>query len=207
LTPAVVIAHGLWMTGAETWLLRRRLAQRGFVTYLFRYHTVSDGLAANASALARMIERVPERPVHIVGHSLGGVVALEAVDRFAPNGVGRIVCIGSPVRGSVTARRLAALPWLKGLIGRSMDDLDVRGGLAPWRHAQVEVGIIAGTLPAGVGRAVGAVGRSSDGTVSFDETWLEGAHGRIARPYSHFGLLFSRTVADDVERFLRQGHF
>jgi pimeloyl-ACP methyl ester carboxylesterase len=207
LTPAVVIAHGLWMTGAETLLLRHRLARRGFAPYLFRYHTVTAGLAENAAALARTIERVPERPVHIVGHSLGGVIALEAIDRFAPAGVGRIVCIGSPVRGSVTARRLAAMPWLARVVGRSMDDLNARGGLGSWRHAQVEVGIIAGTTAVGVGRALGAVGPASDGTVSVEETRLDGARDEIVRPFSHFGLLFSASVADDIARFLRHGHF
>ena len=69
----VVVVHGLWMPGMETLLLQRRLHDAGFSPRLFRYRSVSDNLDANAAALARFVDRTPGGPVHVVGHSLGGV--------------------------------------------------------------------------------------------------------------------------------------
>jgi pimeloyl-ACP methyl ester carboxylesterase len=195
------------MTGLETSYLRRGLALRGFVPHMFHYHTVAAGLKANADAMARFVQGVPERPVHIVGHSLGGVVALEMINRHALSGVGRIVCVASPLNGSATARSLIAKPGGRQLIGKSMLELDARGGLGPWRNPSVEVGVIAGSLPIGIGRAIGAIGRASDGTVSVEETRMQGAADHIVRPLTHTSLLFSPIVVDDIARFLRTGHF
>jgi pimeloyl-ACP methyl ester carboxylesterase len=207
LTPAVVVAHGLWMTGAETWLLRRRLARQGFVPYLFRYHTVGEGLAANADAMAEFIRNLAERPVHIVGYSLGGVVALEMMQRHGISGVGRVVCVGSPLKGSATGRMLVGKLGGKRLVGKSILELNARGGLGPWQHSSVEVGVIAGSLPAGIGRAIGALGRASDGTVAVDETRLQGAADHVVRPQTHTSLLFSAAVAADIVHFLKHGRF
>ena len=41
-------------------------------------------------------------PVALVGHSLGGLVALEALRRQPDLPVSRVVCLGSPLRGSGT---------------------------------------------------------------------------------------------------------
>jgi pimeloyl-ACP methyl ester carboxylesterase len=195
------------MTGAETWLLRRRLARQGFVPYSFRYRTVRAGLTANADAMAEFIRNIAERPVHIVGYSLGGVVALEMMRRHGMSSVGRVVCVGSPLNGSATGRMLAGKLRGKRIVGKTILELNARGGLGPWQPSSVEVGVIAGSLPAGLGRAIGALGRASDGTVAIDETRLQGAADHVVRPLNHTSLLFSKTVVDDIVHFLRHGRF
>ena len=71
---AVVSVHGLWMRGASMAVLRRRLEAHGFGFHDFSYSSVTASLATNAAALAQFIERVPGDTVHLVGHSLGGVL-------------------------------------------------------------------------------------------------------------------------------------
>ena len=97
------------MPGAETWLLRLRLARAGFKTHQFVYRSVSVDLDANAQRLTDYLGRVPGDTVHLLGHSLGGVIAVRALQTLAPARIGRVVCLGSPLRGSTAARTLARL--------------------------------------------------------------------------------------------------
>jgi 8-oxo-dGTP pyrophosphatase MutT (NUDIX family) len=203
---SVVVVHGLWMPGYETALLCRRLARAGFVPRLFRFRSVGDGLDANAELLARFAERLPGDKVHFVGHSLGGVVAAHMLQTRPPLRAGRIVCLGSPLRGTHSGKRLARFRWGAGLTGRSIGDLLARGGLAPW-SGTADLGVIAGDLPLGLGLLLGALPRPHDGVVAVEETRLEGARDHIVLPLSHTALLFSRAVAEQAAHFLRHGRF
>ena len=202
----VVVVHGLWMPGMETLLLQRRLHDAGFSPRLFRYRSVSDNLDANAAALARFVDRTPGGPVHVVGHSLGGVIAVHMYQTRRPARAGRVVCLGSPLRGTRTGRSLARFPFGARITGRSIRDLLERGRVAPWAGER-DLGVIAGDLPIGLGLLLGALPRPHDGVVTVEETRLEGATDHLVVPLSHTALLFSRAVARQVQHFLRDGRF
>jgi 8-oxo-dGTP pyrophosphatase MutT (NUDIX family) len=203
---SVVVVHGLWLPGYETTLLRRRLARAGFPPSLFRFRTVRDGLDANAERLARFAERLPSEKVHFVGHSLGGVVAAHMLQTRPPLRAGRLVCLGSPLRGTHSGKRLARFRWGAGVTGRSIGDLLARGGLAPWSGAG-DLGVIAGDLPLGLGLLLGALPKPHDGVVAVEETRLEGATDHLVLHVSHTVLVFSSAVAAQVVHFLRHGRF
>lgn len=77
--PRVLLIHGL--LNAKSWLrpLATNLRRQGFDTELFGYSSLLDGPGL---ALPRLRERLSEnRFGAIVGHSLGGLIALEALDR------------------------------------------------------------------------------------------------------------------------------
>src|SRR5690606_24035584 len=135
----------------------------------------------------RMVERLRREPFDaIVGHSLGGLIALEAL-RGAPDAqVARVVCLGSPLRGSLTARNLAARPWTRPLLGRSAGLL--QGGLERWDGA-AEVGLVAGDVARGMGRLFARFDGGSDGTVGLDETRLPGLADHCIVHSSHTGLV------------------
>ena len=69
------------------------------------------------------------------------------------------------------------------------------------------MGIISGDFPIGVGLLVGGPTLPHDGTVSVEETYLGGATDYITLTVSHFGLLYSGSVAIQVITFLRAGKF
>lgn len=203
---AVVVIHGLWLPGSETWLLRRRLAAHGYRPYSFRYRTVADDLERNAGLLARFLAGVPEPTTHLIGYSLGGVVAVHTLRRIDTARIGRLVCLGSPLNGSLSAEALLKLPGGQLLLGQSMLDLVREGGVGPWLE-KVELGVIAGDLAFGLGRCLGAHDGPNDGTVAVVETRIDGAAGHIVRHVSHTSMLFSAEVADDAARFLEKGRF
>ena len=202
----VVVVHGLWMRGGAMKVLRRRLASRGFDVHVFSYRSIAADLATNAAQLARFVERVPGEQVHVVAHSLGGILVRAMLDHGAPARLGRVVCLGTPFAGSRTAARVARLPGGVRVIGRSIGDLLARGGFDVW-NAPHEIGIIAGRVPFGVGRLLGGFGEPSDGTVAVAETRLKGARDHLVLRVAHMSLLWSAEVARQVEHFLRTGRF
>jgi pimeloyl-ACP methyl ester carboxylesterase len=205
----VVYVHGLWLPGQESVLLRRRLARTlGAEARLFAYASVRSPLEDSVRALARFLEATDAAVLHLVAHSMGGLVLLRLFElgldaRLPP---GRVVLIGSPVRGSCSARRLARLPFGPALLGRTAGEVLVPTGERRW-HGGRDLGVIAGDLGAGLGRLLGPLVEANDGTVLVEETDLPGAADQVRLHVSHSGLVFSAAVAQQTAAFLREGRF
>jgi pimeloyl-ACP methyl ester carboxylesterase len=202
----VVVAHGLWMPGYETALLRQRIAAAGFHARLFRYRTVRASLTENAARLAAFCHALPGDRLHFVGHSLGGVVAVKMLAEFGSGREGHAVCLGSPLKGSLAGARLARLPYGRQIVGRSVLELNALAGLPPW-HGPQRLGVIAGSRGLGMGLALGRLPTPNDGTVLVAETRLEGIADHLVLPVTHTSLMFSRAVAEATIAFLRHGRF
>ena len=200
----MVCVHGLWMTGLEMTLLRRRLRACGFEVRQFRYPSVRRAPAENAARLARFVAGLQADIVHFVAHSLGGIVVLHLLARQADLPPGRVVMLGTPLRGSRVARRAAAIPPLRWLLGRSLEQ-GLLGDHPPWPAGR-ELAMIAGTSGRGFGRLLlPSLPKPHDGTVAVDETDAPCVRQHLQVPASHFGMLFSAPVAARVCRYLRSG--
>ncbi len=206
-TAAVVYVHGLWMMGAESCLLGRHLRRdRGFRLTVFHYRSVHQPAEQIAGQLRTLLERLEAPQVHLLGHSLGGSIILEYLERFPMRQPGRIVLMGAPVLGSRSARHLARWPWGRRLMGRAVADELLQPPARRW-DSQREVGIIAGTSPVGLGRLLIRFGEPNDGTVAVSETRLPGATASIELPLTHMGLLWSAAAAREAGSFLAHGRF
>lgn len=201
---AVILIHGVWMRAFSLLLLRRRLDEAGFRTELFDYASVFGRDERSLERLSRRIRAQPARRVHLVGHSLGGLVALRTLERLPAALDGRVVCLGSPLNGSAVARRLSRRGSRAQLLGCSADIL-CRG--LPQRTPPAEVGVIAGTRAVGLGQLLGTFDGPNDGTVSVAETRWSGAVEHCEVHVSHTGLTFSAAAATLAARFLRSGSF
>jgi len=205
----VVYVHGLWLTGIEGGILRKRLAKDlSAETRAFSYASVNSSMAANAQALAKFLGQLRADTLHLVGHSLGGLVILKLFEggdrpKLPP---GRIVLLGSPLNGSRAARNLARLPLGRKILGRGVDE-ELLGPRERRWQGQRELGVIAGSLGVGLGRLVGVGGAPSDGTILVDETRLPGIQAHLVLKVSHTGLPFSPTVARQTGAFLNSGNF
>jgi pimeloyl-ACP methyl ester carboxylesterase len=211
----VVYVHGLWLNGWESLLLRQRLSRQLNCTALsFPYSSIGAGLAQNARALAAFVADLRADTLHLVGHSMGGLVILEMFERAAAQialeaaGLphGRIVLLGTPVRGSRAARNLARIPFGLRMLGLTAHEV-----LLPYRDRQWggtrDLGIIAGTVPLGLGRFMGPFEAPSDGTVLVEETHLAGAKQHLRLRTTHSGMIYSQAVARQTAAFLRSGVF
>lgn len=198
----VLLLHGLF--NPRWWLipLAGGLRAHGLAVEVFGYPTLGGG---PEQAIARLQTRLRSAPVEaIVGHSLGGLVALEALRRTPGAGVARVVCLGSPLCGSMVAAGLARHRWGAALLGRNAALL--REGVSAWQGAAA-VGVVAGRTPRGLGRMFADLEGEHDGTVAVAETRLPGIAAHCVVEASHTGLLVSAAARRQILRFLRDGRF
>ena len=204
---AVVFIHGLWLTGLEMSLLRRRTRQCGFACYQFRYHSLIATPAHSAARLNEFLRDIDADVIHLVAHSLGGIVVLHLFAADPQQKPGHIVLLGSPVNGSSVALAMNRNPLMRALLGRSTQQ-GLLGNVPRWKGAR-ELGMIAGTRGPGLGTflTLGKLTKPNDGTVVVRETTTSGISCHLQVPYSHFTMLFAEPVARAVCRFLRSGNF
>ncbi|WP_184410846.1 alpha/beta fold hydrolase [Xanthomonas translucens] len=202
--PQVLLLHGIW--NGRPWLdpLAWRLRRAGFRVATFGYSTAFGGAEAALPRLQQRIGRLAEHgSVALVGHSLGGLIALHALRQAPQLPVTRVVCLGSPLAGSAVAQALLR----RGLgvaLGRSAGLL--QHGLGHW-DGHAAVGMVAGSVALGLGNRIAALGPESDGTVALAETRVPGLHDHCLVRASHSGLLFSPLAARQTAAFLRHGRF
>ncbi len=200
----IALVHGLWNRGWSMAAMAKRLRGRGHHVVVFSYPTRGDCLDGHADELYTFLVGRDLEELHLVGHSMGGLVILNMLSRYEDLPPGRIVLVGTPVKGSDTAKRLGKLPGQKFIFGK------VRGNLLEGlQHTPQgrETGVICGTRALGLGQIAGRHDEPSDGTVTVSETELEGRKDSIEMAVAHTQMLFSAEVVDQAEHFLIHGKF
>ena len=207
MSDVVVLVHGIWMTTLELRPLAWRLQRCGYPCRYFYYPSLRHRPADNARRLAAYLHQLDAPRIHLVAHSLGGIVLSHLFEQGAAARIGRVVMLGSPLQGSVVARHLYARRISRMLLGRATE-AGLLGDAPAWR-GEVESGMIAGTRSFGIGQflAPGKLVPPHDGTVAVSETRSPGLHQHRTVHSSHLSMLVSREVADLVCRFLQQGRF
>lgn len=201
----IVIVHGIWMNGIAMQVIAHLLEQRGFRTHRVSYDFLGASPAENAESLCEEIRALGEPEVHLVAHSLGGIVVLHLLNTHPELAIGRVVLLGSPVKGSDVARRVHDKAFLRPLLGRSIEK-GLLGG-APGYDGRVPLGIVTGSARFGVSSLLYPSESVSDGVVAESETELDNVTERVSVPRSHSALIFSRLCAEHVARFIRTGTF
>lgn len=203
---AVVLIHGLWLSGYALGYLARALRRQGFETHRFSYPSARTGLKQGAGRLNAFLQTLDVPVVHLVGQSLGGILVRALFHYFPGQRPGRVVTLGTPHQGSHAARRLLNRRWTRWMVGPAVRELE-DGAPRAWPLPARDIGVIRGTVPIGLGRLVSRPAGVSDGLLTIEEASLPGATDDIALPVSHSGMLFSRAVVEQVCQFLRHGCF
>lgn len=203
----VILVPGLWLPYWSLAFLKRGLRRCGFEVRLFRYHTVRRSFYENALRLDAFIAALGAQRVHLVGHSLGGVLIRALLHYFPQQPPGRVVTLGSPHQGSAAGVQFARTAFGRRLLGRCIADV-IEGVPQSWSWPQRECGSLAGNRPLGLGGLITpGLPRPHDGTVTVAETRLPGSVDHIVVATTHFSMLVSPQVLAQVCRFLRSGRF
>lgn len=207
---AVVLLHGMAMPSASMALIASDLRGEG-------YDVVNLDYPAGRCGVSALVERYvgpairkcgTHRPVHVVTHSLGGILIRQYLqDQTLPPG-SRIVMLVPPNQGSEVAdhvRRWPVYRWLTGPVGQQLGTGpgNITNALGP---VDGEIGIIAAnrSLQPWFGRLIG---EPNDGVVSVRSTRLAEMQDFVVIGTSHTMILFNAVARAQIRHFLARGAF
>jgi triacylglycerol lipase len=105
----ILLVHGIVSNRSIFTLLRRGLTRRGFSNvFAMNYTTLSTDVRTAAARLSEEVERIVEETgferVHLIGHSLGGLIGRYYVTRLGGDvRVHTLVTLGTPHAGTYAA--------------------------------------------------------------------------------------------------------
>ncbi|GGD55015.1 esterase/lipase family protein [Lacimicrobium alkaliphilum] len=118
--PAVLCVHGFHMNGSCFWGLRRYLEQAGFATYSVSlgrpYVDLRKYVDSLHQALAQTFTNNQQQPVHLLAHSMGGLVCRMLLQHYPQDKhrIKSVITLGTPHHGTQAVGDFT-LPWLKEL--------------------------------------------------------------------------------------------
>lgn len=193
----VWVIHGLGRTNLSMTEMERCLQEAGYVVEAWGYDSLETpildaGRDLQRDLVARAKQPAPPRRIHLVTHSLGGIVVRAMLMRGKPRNLGRVVMLAPPNQGSPWARRAEEVvgnrvPALEGL---SDSEESLVNTLGPVEG--VDVGIIAGQF---------------DLKVPLESTQLKGAKDHVVVPSFHTFIMNRHDVCEYTLQFLETGAF
>jgi pimeloyl-ACP methyl ester carboxylesterase len=210
--PGVVLLHGLARTARSLRKMERALQGAGFATLNLDYPSRQHRLEALAEAIHPAIAEFAESiggPLHVVTHSMGGLLARVYLARYRPHRLQRVVMLGPPNNGSEVADLLKDVRLFHAFYGPAGQQVGTQQEecltrLPPLDYA---VGVIAGTRTMDPVSSFFIVPRPNDGRVSVASTELEGMADHIVLKTSHSLMLLHRGAIEQTIAFLREGRF
>jgi len=206
----VVLVHGLLRRSGNMMPLARRLHRAGFSVYVYDYATAGKSIAAHGVDFKRFLEPlVTEQSVsrlHIVSHSMGGIITRVALGHLAPGGslagevlkperLGRVVMLAPPNGGSDIPRLTG---WLFPFIGRF---------IVPLPELSSAPDAFVHRVPVPQGIDIGIIAGRFDGKVRVCYTFLPGMRHHLVINSEHMFMVYWPFVAALVIRYLRRGSF
>ena len=188
--------------------MQKYFALKGYDCFQFSYSTRTKTIKQSARQLDNWLISNQITNPYMICHSMGGLVIHAYLQAYVKHNYlpCKVVCLGSPFRGSMVAKKLAHARLGQFLMGvQTKTELVL--GVESW-PGPTRLGIIAGNKNIGAGRLLGLDSKKpGDGTVLVEETGIQGATDRIILPVSHSQMTFSINVFQQVEYFFCNNTF
>jgi pimeloyl-ACP methyl ester carboxylesterase len=211
-SPGVVLLHGIARTSRSLRKMEEALRQSGFATLNIDYASRKkpiEALVADIHPPIAEFAAATDGPIHIVAHSMGGLLARAYIAQHRPVRLGRVVMLGTPNGGSEVADLLKRFALYRAFYGPAGQQLTTVQDptLRSLPLLDYPVGIIAGirTLDPFASRFI--LPRPNDGRVSLQSSKLERMADHTTVETSHTGLVRHPAAIAQTIAFLHAGQF
>lgn len=203
----VIVLHGIIRSSKSIYKVAEHLRGEGFTAFPVEYPSTQISIPDAAEQLNSIIENLEGiETLHLVGHSMGGLVIRCWFDKYQDPRIGRVVMLGTPNYGAEMAdlfERNLLYRVVFGPAGRQL--VTSEAGLIPKLPVPpCEFAVIAGGLGDGKGWNPLIPG-DDDGTVAVRSVRLAGAADSSVVPKLHHALLGDATVSQQIATFLKTG--
>jgi triacylglycerol lipase len=208
----VILLHGLGRLRQSMRGLERYLISLGYITINLAYPSTKLTIEAIAEThLARAVESCAAQragKIHFVGHSLGGIIVRQYLQRHSMPPGSRLVMLSPPNQGSELVDLLMQIPlyrWITGPAGQEIG----RGPESVVTHLKpvgIDVGVIAGNLSINLVFSAFLDG-PDDGVVSVKSTTLPEMRDFLIVPNTHTFIMRHPLVMRQVSHFIKHGRF
>ena len=209
----VLLLHGIARRATSLGRMERAFGAAGYRTlnidYPARTAAIQDlieGIVPSVSAFGREVAQL-----HIVTHSMGGLLARGLIARHRPGRLGRVVMLGPPNLGSEIADRLGGLWAYRRFFGPAGAQLVTRQDetlLALLGQVDYPLGIIAGDRSlTPLESWLKLLPKPHDRRVAVARTRLGGMTDHVTLPATHALMMNHRLVIDEALHFVRFGRF
>lgn len=208
----VILLHGLGRFKQSMRKLEQHLTSLGYSTVNLAYPSTTKSIEAIAEThLAVAVKACEERKadkIHFVGHSLGGIIVRQYLQRHSVPAGSRLVMLSPPNQGSELVDILRQVPlyeWATGPAGQELGtgQDSVVHRLKP---VDIEIGVIAGNFSINLLFSAFLEG-DNDGMVSVKSTMLPEMRDLIIVPNIHTFIMRDPLVMRQIAHFLRHGRF
>ncbi|MGI9508841.1 MAG: esterase/lipase family protein [Geminicoccaceae bacterium] len=215
LRETVVVLHGIARTQSSMQPVEHALQEEGYETLGITYPSTDrdlDGIAA----FLRDVHLTPAfwqgaGKVHIVSHSMGGLVARRYLDAYRSaipeNKLGRVVMLAPPNGGSEVADLIHELPPYRWFYGPAGDALTTEAQSGNKSDIFYDLGIIAGNKEWPYVVAAIVTPGESDGRVTVEKTKLAGMKDHVVVNGTHTFIMHRQDVHQYIVQFLKRGDF
>ncbi len=208
----VILVHGLGRTSKSFRKMARHLAQRGYEVCNIDYPSRKYNIQTLAEKCLRPVINTrlsdPERKVHFVTHSMGGIMVRWCLKKYSLENIGRIVMLAPPNQGSEVVDFLKARRFIRSIMGPAFRQLstDPDGFVNTLGEVNADIGIIAGKRSIGGIHSILIPG-PSDGKVSVARTRLNTMADFTVVRRAHTFIMNADEVIDAATRFIETGRF
>ena len=204
----VLLVHGITRSSKSMAAYRPPLEKAGYHVFPFDYPSTRVDLDTAADYLNQVIESLDGiQRLHIVAHSMGGVVTRTYRARHRDERLTRVVLVGSPQKGAELAdlMRDKANLIFKPLFGPAGQQLLTNPGsfVSKLPTPDIEFAVIAGGKPPHGYNPL--IAGDDDGIVSLESTRLAGATDFLQLDSLHLGLNRNESAHSATVRFLQTG--